>query len=285
MTILEWSFYESEMPQSELRRDKGLTQRGHQSYSFMLVFSSPIQAEDTFSDMMLLNLQWETQLHKSGEKVLLPVLPGPFGDLTFKMLDRLDKSNTAKHGLGFTAGSGQLRWFYADELWEKTLLNEPISKHTMALFRDLYECSEHFYTTWCKEHPGKKLEMDFDYLGKRAAAVESCRTKLRGCIMIAEIAITLRKEAEAEAAETTEPPANVARVEPVVRPPGMPPMMPTYTPASSSGGPWTPEGESMTAPHPPTVETPANLNIHGVPIAATTQTGVVGLQILPPPPP
>ena len=79
--------------------------------------------------------------------------------------------------------------------------------------------------------------MDFDYLGKRAAAVESCRTKLRGCIMVAEIAITLREKAKAEAAEPSESPAKVARVGPVIRPPGMPPMMPIYTLASSSGGP------------------------------------------------
>ena len=70
--------------------------------------------------------------------MLLPVLICPFGDFNFKMLERLDKSNTANHGLGFAAGNGEVRWFYADELLEKTLLNEPISKHTMAPLRDLY---------------------------------------------------------------------------------------------------------------------------------------------------
>ena len=92
----------SEMPQIELRRDTGLTQRGHQSYSFLYVLPCPDEAENIFSDPMLLSLQWETQLHASGEKELLPVLPGPLGDFNSKILNKLDKSVTAKHGLGFS---------------------------------------------------------------------------------------------------------------------------------------------------------------------------------------
>ena len=168
-----------------------------------------------------------------------------------KMMDKPDASNTAKKGLGFTAGNSQLRWFYADELREKTLLNELIMKHTMAPLRDPYACSEHVYVTWSKEHPGKKFELDFDYLGRRAAAVEPCRTKLRGCIMVADIALTLRQKTKSEIKDPAEPPAKVARVEPVIRPPGMPPLMPTYTSATSfrrsvDTGRWKRDGAATT---------------------------------------
>ena len=84
------------------------------------------------------------QQHPSGESVMLLVLPGPFGTLDFKLMDNLDSSATAKKGLGLPAGGIQLRWFFADEPLEKTLLNEPATKHTLTPLRDLYECSEHF---------------------------------------------------------------------------------------------------------------------------------------------
>ena len=91
----------SEMPQIELRRDKGLSQRSHQSYNFLFVLPSPNEVEDTFSDPMLLDLQWETQLHKSGEKVLLPALPGPFGDVNFEMLGRFGSFQHSQAWLRF----------------------------------------------------------------------------------------------------------------------------------------------------------------------------------------
>ena len=72
------------------------------------------------------------------------------------------------------------------------LLTEPTTSHTLAPLRDLYECSEHVWVSWSRGHQGKKWELDFDYLGRQAAAVESGRTKLRGCIMVMEIAKSLR---------------------------------------------------------------------------------------------
>ena len=80
------------------------------------------------------------------------------------MLDGADNSTTAKQGLGFPAGAGQLRWFYADELLHQMLFPETITRHILTPLRDLYECSEHFWVTWSSEHPGKKLEFQFDYL-------------------------------------------------------------------------------------------------------------------------
>ena len=62
--------------------------------------------------------------------------------------------------------------------------------------------------TWSKNQPGKRLDLDFEYLGKRAAAVEPGRTKLRGCIMLAEVPMPLRPQAIPEAQEQDEPPAN-----------------------------------------------------------------------------
>ena len=64
---------------------------------------------------------------------MLRLLPGLFGDQIVKMLDKLDKSDTAQKVLGFRAGSDRLRWFYADELLEKMLLHDPLATPARAL--------------------------------------------------------------------------------------------------------------------------------------------------------
>ena len=107
------------------------------------------------------------------------------------MMPHLDKGATAKIHLGFNSATDTLRWFYADELLYKLLLNEPLVKHCRAPLTDLYECCEHFYTEWCREHPGKVLDMDYEYLSRRCDAVESVRMKLRGYILVVKIAETL----------------------------------------------------------------------------------------------
>ena len=41
-----------------------------------------------------------TEEPKDGNEVMLPLLPGPFGDNKFKLTDKLDKSETAHKGAG-----------------------------------------------------------------------------------------------------------------------------------------------------------------------------------------
>ena len=65
-------------------------------------------------------------------------------ELKFRMVDKLDTSPTAKHGLGFLVGSTQLRSFYACELLDKTQLNYPLVATAQAPLADLSECSEPF---------------------------------------------------------------------------------------------------------------------------------------------
>ncbi|MFM7989192.1 MAG: hypothetical protein ACKPKO_58750, partial [Candidatus Fonsibacter sp.] len=75
--------------------------------------------------------------------------------------------------MGFTAGSEFLRWYYVHEMFNRLLLNEPYAPYRNAPLRDLYECSEHFCTTWCSTHPGKKPDVNFEYMARRSNAVES----------------------------------------------------------------------------------------------------------------
>ena len=99
-----------------------------------------------FDHPQLVKLEWAQQIHRSGTEVLLPIIPGPFGDRKFSILDRQDRSANAKRGLGFNAGSEHLRWFYADEMLDRLLLNETLAPYCKAPLTDLYENSEHFYT-------------------------------------------------------------------------------------------------------------------------------------------
>ena len=112
---------------------------------------------------------------------------------------------------------------------------------------DLYESSEHFYTEWCNGHPGRKPEINFEYVAQRLNAVESGRTKLRACILLTAVrgataSRTIRTTEEDSGMESS-PPSKMAKTEeidvatrglpvppeqmaPLVRPPGMPPLMP-----------------------------------------------------------
>ena len=110
------------------------------------------------------------------------------------MTPHLDKGSTAKSLRGFASGTSTLRRFYADERLYNILLNEPLVKHCRSPLTDLYECCEHFYTEWCREHPGKVLDMDYEYLSRRCDAVESVRMKLRGYILVVKIAETLQAQ-------------------------------------------------------------------------------------------
>ena len=58
------------------------------------------------------------------------------------------------------------------------MLNEPLARTARAPLTDVYDCSEHFHTTWCRGHPGKSPDLNFDYLARRADAVETGRPKL-----------------------------------------------------------------------------------------------------------
>ena len=130
-----------------------------------------------------------------------------------------------------------MRWLYADELLENMLLKYPLTALARAPLTDLYECSEHYYARRCKTQPGMALELNFEFMARRSDAVESGRTKLRGCVLISEVAATIKqtvKKQEQEAAapvaameggEVTAPPAKVASVDLLIRPPGRPPMM------------------------------------------------------------
>ena len=77
---------------------------------------------------------------------MLPLLPGPFGELRTRMADKLDKCLVAAKGFGVPAQSTQLRWFYVDEMLDKMMLNEPLAKTARAPLMDLYDCSEHCFT-------------------------------------------------------------------------------------------------------------------------------------------
>ena len=178
----------SEMPIIELQRDPYFTRNAQSTYNLLFVIPTPEEAGMAeFEHPQLVKLKWVEQMHAKGSKVLLPVIPGPFGDYKWSMLHKQDTSQTALKGLGFNAGSDRMRWFYADEMLDRMLLTEPMVKHNHAPLTDLHQCSEYFYTTWCAEHPGRKPEINFNYLVQRRMAVDSGRSKLRACILLAEV--------------------------------------------------------------------------------------------------
>ncbi|MFM7988694.1 MAG: hypothetical protein ACKPKO_56215, partial [Candidatus Fonsibacter sp.] len=145
-----------------LRRDGYFTRKARNTYNFLFLIPTPEEAGlADFEHPQLVKLEWTEQTHSTGSKVLLPILPGPFGDYKWHMVGKQDISANAKNGLGFTAGSEFLRWFYIDEIFDRMLLNEPCAPYCTAPLRDLYECSEHFYTSYCAEHPGKKPDIIF----------------------------------------------------------------------------------------------------------------------------
>ena len=140
----------SEMPIIELQRDARFTRSAQNTYNLLFVIPTPEEAGMAeFEHPQLVKLEWAEQTHSKGTKVLLPIIPGPFGDYKWGMLDRQDKSEAARKGLGFNAGSEHMRWFYADEMLDNMMLNEPMVPHCRTPLIDLHQCSEYFYTTWC----------------------------------------------------------------------------------------------------------------------------------------
>ena len=82
--------------------------------------------------------------------------------------------------------------------------------------------------------------------------METGRSRLRAYALVSDVvdakkrlAVKQETEAGAESMEVTQPPTQVARVDLVLRPPGMPPMMPTPARGSASRGPWAPSGGSV----------------------------------------
>ena len=110
--------------------------------------------------------------------------------------------------------------------------------------------------TWRKEHPGVALDLNFNYMARRADAVETGRSTLRAYALISEVVYTMKRLAikqESETAQETgtgstdvlQPSTKAARVEPVIRPLGMPLMPPGQARASASSDPLTPAGRSV----------------------------------------
>jgi hypothetical protein len=108
----------SEMPCIELRRDPATVNAGYGCYNFLFVIPTPDEAaEIDFDHPNLIKMEWIKQKHAgTGEEVLLPWFPGPFGDRAYTMMPQVDKGATAKSLRGFDSGTNTLRWFYADEL-------------------------------------------------------------------------------------------------------------------------------------------------------------------------
>ena len=102
----------SEMPIIELQGDAHFTRSAQNTFNLLFVIPTPEEAGMAeFDHPQLLKLEWVEQTHTKGTKVLLPIIPGPFGDYKWGMMDNQDKSPTARHGLGFNAGAEHLRWF------------------------------------------------------------------------------------------------------------------------------------------------------------------------------
>ena len=136
----------SEITCIELRRDLATVNAGHGCYNYLFVMPIPQgAAEIDFSHPKLLNMEWAKQKHVgTGEEVLLPLLSGAVGDRAYSMMSSLINEATASNSLVFNAGTDTLRWFYADELLYRLLLNKPLVKYTRAPPTDLYECNNHF---------------------------------------------------------------------------------------------------------------------------------------------
>ena len=153
------------MPIIELKRDPNFTRNAQNSYSLLFVIPTPEETDMVeFEHPKLVKLERTEQTHAKGSKVFLPIVPGPFGDYHWSMMPKQDTSNIVGRGLGFNAGTEYMRWFYADELLDKMLLNENRTDHCFAPLDYLYTCSDNFYTNWCANHPGRTPEINFDYL-------------------------------------------------------------------------------------------------------------------------
>ena len=71
----------SEMPIIELQRDPYFTRNAQSTYNLLFVIPTPEEAGMAeFEHPQLVKLKWVEQMHAKGSKVLLPVIPGPFGD-------------------------------------------------------------------------------------------------------------------------------------------------------------------------------------------------------------
>ena len=102
----------SAIPIIELQRDAYFTRSARNTFNLLFVIPTPEEAGMAeFDHPQLLKLEWVEQTHSKGTKVLLPIILGPFGDYKWGMLERQDHSQTARHGLGFNAGSEHMRWF------------------------------------------------------------------------------------------------------------------------------------------------------------------------------
>ena len=51
---------------------------------------------------------------------------------------------------------------FADELLYKTYFNDPVAPEAKTLLRDAPECSDHVYTKWRRDRPGRSVDLDFD---------------------------------------------------------------------------------------------------------------------------
>ena len=296
----------TEFPIIELRRDRQFSDNAQKSHNLLFVIPTPEEIamvnNEEFEHPQLIELEWTERVHKDGTRVCLPIIPGPFGDYHWHMHPRQDSSPTAVKGLGFNAGTEYMRWFFADELLDKMLLDADKVAHCGAPLDDLYTSSEHFYVKWCAEHPGRKPDLNVEYLAQRSDAVESGRTKLRAYILLNEVqrslasglvrkgavqafppvpptkaldpAVAAKVEAKLEqqdvemevaSASASVPKASsivkgliqtydkkLRFVEPVNRPPGMPPMMPYPKPGSIPTA-QTPAGGSVSGSSQPVI--------------------------------
>ncbi|MFM7988087.1 MAG: hypothetical protein ACKPKO_53115, partial [Candidatus Fonsibacter sp.] len=76
----------SAMPVIELRRDAYFTRKARNTYNFLFVIPTPEEAGlADFEHPQLVKLELAEQTHSIGSKVLLPILPGPFGDYKWYM--------------------------------------------------------------------------------------------------------------------------------------------------------------------------------------------------------
>ncbi|MFM7980622.1 MAG: hypothetical protein ACKPKO_15015, partial [Candidatus Fonsibacter sp.] len=87
----------SAMPIIELRRDAYFTRNARNTFNMLFLIPTAEEAGMAeFDHPQLVKLEWAEQTHSTGSKVLLPVMPGPFGDYKWYMVDRQDKSANAR---------------------------------------------------------------------------------------------------------------------------------------------------------------------------------------------
>ena len=189
-----------------------------------------------FEDQALVKLEWRSHRHKPISKdVLVPLLHRPFGDLEHKMEGQRHLGFVTQRQLGIPAGWSQLWWLYANELTDKSSLNEPLVKTCREPLYDLQYSSRHWYLKWCAAHEGRVLELTFQLMIQRFDAVESGRTNLREYFLTQEVARTIQTKQQKAEERTVEGPANrpstltrsVAAYprENLVWPPEMPPFL------------------------------------------------------------